>query len=279
MELRVDHVTVAGRSLERLTDAFEAAGFPVAYGGRHSNGVTHMAIVGFRDGSYVELVSTVESEMESPWWDAPIRRDGGPCAWAIGVDDIEAATAALRDRGVHTDGPAEYERTREDGTLVEWDLTYLGEGDPGSSLPFLISDRTPRARRVQPTGDLASSPIVGIDTVVVGVPDLDDAVHQFTDAFDLNAPTTSEFAKLDAELAVFSDQPVALAQPNGDGWFAERVDEFGPSPVAYVLGYDSGAETRFDDVTAGSLGDRRVDWLPLTDPIGHRYIGIAETTA
>ncbi|MFC7097689.1 VOC family protein [Halobaculum marinum] len=278
MDLRVDHVTVAGRSLESLVDAFEAAGFPVEYGGAHSNGVTHMAIVGFRDGSYIELISTIESETESPWWDDAIRRDGGPCAWAIGVDDIEAATATLDERGVRVDGPAAYERTREDGTLVEWDLTYLGDGDPGSTLPFLIEDRTPRERRVQPTGTLGSSPIHGVDTVVVGVPDLDAAVQRFTDAFDLPTPTRSEFGEVAAEVAVFPDQPVALAQPSEDDWFAERVDEFGPAPVAYVLAYDAGAETRFDDCTEGSLGDRRIDWLPVTDPIGRRYLGIAEAT-
>ena len=276
MDLQVDHVTVAGRSLDRLTDAFEAAGFPVEYGGAHSNGVTHMAIVGFRDGSYIELISPIESGTESPWWDDAIRRDGGPCAWAVGVDDIEAATATLDERGVRVDGPAAYERTREDGTLVEWDLTSLGEGDPGSFLPFLIDDRTPRERRVRPTGDMASSPVVGVDTVVVGVPDLDVAVGRFTDAFDPAAPVRSEFAASDADVAVFPDQPVALAQPTGDGWFAERVDEFGPSPVAYVLGRDAGEPIRFDDCTEGSLGDRRIDWLPVTDPIGRRYVGIAE---
>ncbi|MFC7068718.1 VOC family protein [Halobaculum lipolyticum] len=278
MDLQVDHVTVAGRSLDRLVDAFEAAGFPVEYGGTHSNGVTHMAIVGFRDGSYVELISTMESGAASPWWDDAIRGDGGPCAWAVGVDDISATTAALADRGVRVDGPAAYERTREDGTLVEWDLTYLGDGDPGSSLPFLIEDRTPRERRVRPTGDMASSPIHGVDTVVVGVPDLDAAVRRFTDAFDLAAPERTAFATFDADGAVFPDQPVALAAPTGDGWFAERVDEFGPSPVAYLLGCDSEEETRFDDCTEGSLGDRRVDWLPVTDPIGRPYVGIAEAT-
>ncbi|WP_394338428.1 VOC family protein [Halopenitus persicus] len=84
MDLRIDHVTIAGRDLEQLTAAFTAAGLPAEYGGTHSNGVTEMSIVGFRDGSYLELVSTVEPGLESPWWDEPIRRNGGPCAWAPG---------------------------------------------------------------------------------------------------------------------------------------------------------------------------------------------------
>ena len=274
MDLRIDHVTVAGRDLDRLTEAFSAAGLPVAYGGRHSNGVTHMAIVGFRDGSYVELISTIDDDATSPWWDSAIRKNGGPCAWAVGVDDIAATTATLRDRGVTVEGPAAFQRERDDGTLVEWDLTYLEEGDPGARLPFLIEDRTPRERRVQPTGDLASSPVRGVDTVVIGVPDLDDAVEAFATAFDADAPTRSACDDLDAAVASLPERPVALARPRGDGWLAERAERFGALPAAYLLGHDADADHGFDDCTAGAVGDRAVEWLPVTHPVGRPYLGL-----
>ncbi|WP_050033999.1 VOC family protein [Halorubrum halophilum] len=279
MDLRIDHVTVAGRDLDQLTKAFSDAGLPVEYGGRHSNGVTHMAIAGFRDGSYIELISTLEPDTESPWWDSPIHEDGGPCAWAVDVDDIGAVSANLRDRGIHVDGPSEYERTREDGMLVEWDLTYLGKGDPGSMLPFLISDRTPRERRVQPTGDLASSPIVGVDTVVLGVADLDAAVRRFETAFDASNPTISENDYFDAKTASFTDLPVILVEPNGDGWLADRLAAFGPRPVAYLLGTEGHDDVQFleiDDHTSGPLDGRKVEWLSVSDPVDRPYIGLVD---
>lgn len=276
MNLQIDHVTIAGQDLDRLADAFSEAGFEVDYGGRHSNEITHMSLIGFEDGSYIELVSTIEPEMDSPWWNGPIHGDGGSCAWAIAVDDIDAATETLRNRGVQTDGPSAYQRVREDGTVVEWDLTFLGEGDPGSSLPFLISDRTPRERRVQPTGDAMSSSVVGVDTVVLGVPDLDEAVQRFVTAFELDEPTRGELAGLHADVAAFPDQPVALARPRGQGWFADRLDEFGPLPVAYLLGREDDTDSRFDDLTADSLGDRKIEWLPVTEPVGYRYLGLVE---
>ncbi|MFC5279297.1 VOC family protein [Halorubrum rubrum] len=275
MDLRIDHVTVAGRDLDRLVEAFAAAGFPVEYGGRHSNGVTHMSIVGFRDGSYLELISTLEPDADSPWWDAPIRGDGGPCAWAVDAQDIDAASADLRDRGVRVEGPSGHERTRENGTLVAWDLAYLGEGDPGSTLPFLISDRTPRERRVRPTGDLASSPVVGVDTVVLAVPDLDAAVETFEAAFDAGDPDVGESHALDAETASFPDLPVVLATPRGDGPLADRLDEFGPRPVAYLIGYE-GDRPGFTGLEPGSIGDRSVEWAPVTYPVGRRYLGFVE---
>ncbi|MFC7166091.1 VOC family protein [Halospeciosus flavus] len=136
MDLTIDHVTVAGRNLDALSTAFSDGELPAEYGGTHSNGATHMSIVGFRDGSYIELVSTVDLSTPSPWWHDPIYGDGGPCAWAIDVEDIDEASETLRDRGIAVEGPIDYERERADGTLVEWELSFLGdEADPGATLP------------------------------------------------------------------------------------------------------------------------------------------------
>ncbi|OYR87600.1 hypothetical protein DJ72_01250 [Halorubrum distributum] len=274
VNLQIDHVTVAGRNLSRLREAFDRAGLDQEYGGRHSNGVTHMSVVGFRDGSYLELISTVDPDGESPWWNAPIRGDGGPCAWAIEVEDIEAVSTDLADRGIAVEGPNPYERVREDGTTVEWDLTTLGEGELGSTLPFLISDRTPRERRVQPTGGLAESPIHGIDTVILGVPDIKAAMEKFETAFDMRDPQRGNDRTLSATVASYPDQPVALAEPREEGWLTDRIDKFGPRPIAYLLGSDEGIPPTFDDVAESSFMDRSVGWLPVTEPVGRRYVGV-----
>ncbi len=278
MERQVDHVTVAGRELDHLVDAFKAAGFEVTYGGEHSNEITHMSIIGFRDGSYIELISTIEPGQIAPKWNGPISENGGPCAWAVGVDDIEAASAEFHSRGVDVDGPHEQQRTRADGTVAQWEFAFLGSGEPGSTLPFLISDRTPRERRVQPDSVMESTPIVGIDTVVLGVAELGTAVERCMTAFDVAEPTTSRLTELTADVAVFEDQPFALAQPREQNWFADRIAEFGPLPVAYLLGRERDTDVRFDDLESGSIGTREIQWLPVTDPVGYRYLGLVETT-
>lgn len=274
MNLQIDHVTVAGRDLDRLGDAFDGAELDTEYGGRHSNGVTHMSVVGFRDGSYIELISSVDPDEESPWWNGPIHGDGGPCAWAIRVDDIETVSADLADRGIAVDGPEQYERVREDGTRVEWDLTILGEGELGSTLPFLISDRTPRERRVQPTGRLADSPIRGVDTVILGVPDIEAAIEEFEMAFDMNDPHRGDDQTLSATVASYPNQPVALAEPHEEGWLANRLANFGPRPIAYLLASDNDSPPEFVDSSDDSFMERSVEWLPVTEPVGRRYIGV-----
>src|SRR5216684_7536441 len=55
-ELRVDHVTVAGKDVSAMRQRLAAVGLPSDYGGKHTNRATEMAVVSFPDGSYLELI-------------------------------------------------------------------------------------------------------------------------------------------------------------------------------------------------------------------------------
>ncbi|HKK08637.1 MAG TPA: VOC family protein, partial [Gemmatimonadota bacterium] len=79
--LRVDHVTWAETDLDALRSRMDGVGLPSAYGGPHSNGVTHMAVVAFPDGSYVELLAPREPNRRSPVWERAVRAEAGPAAW------------------------------------------------------------------------------------------------------------------------------------------------------------------------------------------------------
>lgn len=276
MNLRIDHVTVAGQDLETLSDAFTRAGLPAEYGGTHSNDVTHMSVVGFRDGSYIELISAFDEDATSPWWHDPIHKDGGTCAWAVRTDDISTLSERIRDRGFAVDGPHEYRREREDGTLVEWKLTSLGDGDPGQTLPFVIEDTTPRERRVTPTGTLAESSITGVERVLLVVPDISNAIDRFRRAFDLGSPRRSSAENLQADVAVFPKTPVILLEPTARGWLQERLDRFGPRPAGYLLGKPAGTEPPFDVVRTGEIAERRVEWISVAAPVGRPYLGVVE---
>jgi hypothetical protein len=189
LDLRIDHVTVAGDVLADLEAEFASVGLPPEYGGEHSNGATHMSLLGFDDGTYVELLSATEraraAGRDDYWWADRIRADAGPAAWAVRSTDVERDADRLEAAGVPVAGPRSYQREREDGVTVAWDLAFPGSGEPGSLLPFLIEDRTPRRYRITPTEGVADGPIRGVETVVVGVPDLDDSTEALRDAFGL----------------------------------------------------------------------------------------------
>ena len=57
MQIKVDHASVCGSNLSTLQDAFASVGLAADFGGPHAHGGTQMALLGFDDGSYLELIA------------------------------------------------------------------------------------------------------------------------------------------------------------------------------------------------------------------------------
>lgn len=234
--LRIDHVTLAGSRLDPLRRAFAALGLETEYGGLHSGGVTHMAVLGFEDGSYVELVSTVEAGARSPIWDRFIWADAGPAAWAVAVEGIAGEAERLRAAGIPVEGPTPWHRDRPDGARAEWELAFPGEGPPGSVLPFLIEDRTPRQLRARPSASAAGSELAGVAAAVIGVARLEEGVELFRRAYGWEPTREDRSPALGARLVGFPGQPAVLAAPvEEEGWLADRLARLGPAPCAFLL--------------------------------------------
>jgi hypothetical protein len=253
--LAVDHVTLAGPDLATLEEALAGTGLRFAYGGPHSNGVTHMSLTTFEDGSYVELISTLEPGREAPIWSRHIAGAAGPCAWAVEAPasgGVAVEAARLAALGVAVRGPFTMHRQRPDGRVARWELAYVGEGDPGATLPFVIEDRTPRELRVPPAGtDRVAGRLTGVGGVVLGVPDLDEAIGLFKRVYGLSEPIVG--GRADSErIAHFARTPVILAEAGEEG-IAGRLERFGPAPCGFLF------ET--DDVDAAS---RRLGLAPPT---------------
>lgn len=276
MQLVVDHVTLGASRLEALASAFAANGLTTEYGGMHSNGVTHMSLVSFDDGSYVELISVARPGQPAPWWNEHIVHEGGPCAWAVRVGDVAAEAERLARRGITVSDVAHMERSRPDGQLVAWDLAFPGDLGKGAMFPFIIEDSTPRELRVPSSEGVAGSELSGIAGVVLGVEDAGAAAEMFQEAYDLPAParTRSEDGRLD--MASFDGEPVTLVAPTTrEGWLAERLARFGHTPCAFLIGsrdLDATRErARLGEVR--SWGGGSVAWLE-GDPLLGRWLGV-----
>lgn len=98
--MRLDHLAVAGETLEAAAGAVEAAlGVPMLPGGRHDLFGTHNALLALRPGLYLEAIA-VDPAAPVParprWFD--LDRFAGRarlCNWICRVDDLDAALAAL----------------------------------------------------------------------------------------------------------------------------------------------------------------------------------------
>jgi len=240
-DLKIDHVTVAGEHLDAMRKALTAvAGLPTEYGGPHSNHATEMALVSFRDGSYLELMGIQANPdpaaVAAHDWSKFLRNNAGPCAFALRVTDIGAEVRQLKSAGIATGTAEAAGRTRPDGTKLAWQTVNVGPGRRGSLFPFLIADLTPRENRAYPSGKPTTDRFGGIGKVVVGVRDLEGAIAQYRKAFRLPAPLRQRDAKFGADLAWFEGTPIVLAQGlNDSSWLSRRVREYGDAPAAFIL--------------------------------------------
>jgi hypothetical protein len=242
-DLKVDHVTAAGKDLRKMQQALEGVGVPSEYGGPHANHATEMALTSFPDGSYLELIAIQPKAEPAALAATPWRRcmegNAGPCGWAVRPADIAAETERLRKAAVAVTPPAKNGRRRPDGVQLDWETAQVGSGN-GDFFPFLIHDFTPRDRRAYPTGKPTTPMYTGIAKVVLSVENLDAAIGKYQRAYGLAAPRQQEDSAFGARLAWFPGTPVVLAAPNGpQSWLADRLRRFGETPCAFILGTTS----------------------------------------
>ncbi len=233
--LELDHVSICGSNLDALRQAFADVGLTPDFGGPHANGVTQMALVGFDDQSYIELIGPVQAGVtQGSDWAKLMAGDAGPCAWAVSSNVLLQEVDRLKKAGINVAEPQRGSRKRPDGMSVEWTTATVGNGTTGSVLPFIIEDQTPRVWRVQTSDSAKGAPVFGVENVVLGVNDLQAAIALFRKAYGWSEPLI-ENQKDFGKLAYFPGEPVILADPSG-GWAADRVSKFGEGPIAYLLG-------------------------------------------
>lgn len=233
--LELDHVSICGSNLDALRQDFTDIGLTPDLGGPHGNGITQMASIGFDDGTYIELIAPIKPGVTAGSdWSKFMADDAVTCAWAVGTNVLLQEVDRLKKAGVAVKGPDSGSRKRPDGMSIEWKTADVGNGTPGSTLPFVIEDETPRAWRVQISASVQGSPLTGVENVVLGVNNLDAAIALFKKAYGWSDPLL-ETQKDVGKLAYFPGEPVILAAPAGGGWLADHLAKYGETPVAYLL--------------------------------------------
>jgi hypothetical protein len=233
--LELDHVSVCGSNLDSLRQSFTDVGLTPDLGGPHGNGITQMALLGFDDASYIELIAPVKpGAAAGSNWAKFMSDDALTCAWAVGTNVLLQEVERLKKAGIPVTAPERGNRKRPDGMSIEWMTADVGSATPGATLPFIIEDQTPRDWRVQISASVKGAPVAGIESVVLGVNNLDAAIALFRKAYGWAEPLT-ETQKDFGKLAYFPGEPVILAAPSGGGWLSDRLAKFGETPVAYLL--------------------------------------------
>lgn len=246
----IDHIVIAVKDLDEAIQTYTDLGFTIAAGGKHPTG-SYNALIGFHDGSYVEVLAFYEDSPDHPWWDLLHQRGGGLIDYCMQTDDMRTDYQTLKDAGVEMSDIVDLSRVRPDGYELEWinNKTY---GTYQGVIPFVIEDKTPRDERVPKEKDHANG-VTGIDTMTFGVRDLAMPKRVMTAALGTAGQSVS-YPDLKASGVQFVVGPNKLEYltPDGDsGPIYEHVTGNNPIPYAVTFKTTGATKTFSPDQTEG----------------------------
>ena len=271
--VKFDHALVCVSDLATVRQGFTNVGLRPDYGGPHPGAVTQMALVGFSDNTYIGLMAPLKPPAPpGADWANSMNGNIGSCAWAAYVPDIRHAVARISIMGIKVTAPAPGARKRPDGVLIKWERANLGKGEPGSELPFLIQDFTPRSYRGHLSASVKGTGLTGVKIVVLGVKNLNSGIALFRRVYGWPAPELKSDSHFGAELAYFRGTPVILGAPLVQGsWLSARLTRFGNCPIGFLLSTSNFPATasRFSLPAASQWFGWKVAWF---DP--HKLDGV-----
>jgi len=163
-QLSFDHAVIVVPDLETAILNFQTLGFQVQRGG--VSGPTHNALIYFRDGTYIELITPIRRSARIVfrglhaagllgliarrqrgimarflmWFGTP----AGLRDWCVRCVSLDRTIERLRELGIETSDAKNFSRKRPDGQVAKWRLA----GPLNTHLPFLIEDVSPTQIRV-----------------------------------------------------------------------------------------------------------------------------------
>lgn len=241
MLIGIDHLVILVRNLDDAVRDYQQLGFTVTRGGEHPGG-THNALVGFSNGSYLELIAFQEPEKPHDHrWYSYLALGGGLVDFALGSSDVEEELGRIQRRGLAYRGPMPGARKRPDGQEIAWRMAWP-PADRSGDLPFMIDDITPRDLRV-PSGDAArhANGVTGVRSLIIAVRDLDEASNEFAAVTGADATDSGPDPDLQADTRSFrvGQQTLVLAYPTAPSSpLVSRIQRMGDGPFEAIFGTD-----------------------------------------
>jgi catechol 2,3-dioxygenase-like lactoylglutathione lyase family enzyme len=227
----LDHLVIAVRDLEASTATYTALlGRAPSWRGTHPEAGTANTL--FRlDRTYAELLSPLGGG-GGPLADAlhaHLQRDGeGPFALAFGTADAAACAAALRERGLAAQAPADGAgRERSTGAERRWRTVFVPPADTRGVWLFAIEHRSPPDALPPALADDPGAAVHGVDHVVIMTPDAEAAAALYRNRLGLRLAMDRTFSERGVRLLFFriGGVTVELAAPLASAG-AAAVDRF-----------------------------------------------------
>lgn len=234
----IDHIVIAVQDLDTAIETYTQLGFTVVEGGKHPTG-SYNALIGFADGSYIEILAFYEESPEHPWWDLLHQRGGGLIDFCMQTDDIRADHAKFRELGVEMSDIVDLSRKRPDGYELEWinNKTY---GDYQGLIPFVIEDKTPREERV-PKDNKHANGVTGIEAMTFATTRLDMVKSIMGEMLGSGSPVRYNDLKAEGIRFEVGTHALEYLQPTDDS-SPLHAHISGNAPVPYRVSFKTSTE-------------------------------------
>lgn len=196
--ITLDHIILVVSDLDVASQQFNQLGFSVFPGGTHTNNLTHNVLVPFSDGTYLELLATINPSpfhilrllkrlrllgLYTSNQNALDRRLIEDLASGVGMNDyallsfdLDHEVSCLYERGIKFTDPIPGELTLPNNKEIKWRTSVPKTND----LPFLIDDVTTRELRVPSIeDDKHPNGITGIAGISILVSNLVDSMSRY----------------------------------------------------------------------------------------------------
>ncbi len=253
MIVRFDHAVIAVRDLDEAIRRYQALGFSVSSGGRHTGRGTHNAIIRF-GLDYLELLSIYDvAELGGRGLNGEAlatflaQQEGGLVGYALAAADIAQDAERLQQSGLEAEGPFAMQRLRPDGRQLSWRLLVPGSVPWRRPWPFLIQWDTSDAERLSwETPGVHPNGAIGVAGVTLAVRDLERAIDLYQRQLGLTLAQRDEAPHLVAHRASFrlGAFTIDLVSPSGPGLAQQTVDAVGEGPLELMLTSKSLDQTR-----------------------------------
>ncbi len=260
MIARLDHVVIAVRDLDEAMRRFQALGFAVSPGGRHTGRGTHNAIIRF-GLDYLELLSIYDaSEIGARGLNGESlstflqQQEGGLIGYALATADIAQDAGRFEQTGLEAEGPFAMQRLRPDGRQLSWRLLVPGGTPWRRPWPFLIQWDAPDAERLsweQP--GIHPNGAVGVAGLALAVRDLERGIDLYQYQLGVDLAGRGDAPHLNARRASFhlGAFSIDLFAPSGAGPVQQVLDSVGDGPFELALASNDLQQTQAFFLQAG----------------------------
>ncbi len=230
----LDHIIIGVHDLEAAAGIFsQKLGFAISGGGKHPSAGTANRIIVIGD-TYLELISVDTPAQAQQSMLARLANGEGYVNFALTSNDLQADSAAMRQRGITIIGPTRGSLSAADGRTRGWLRCAIERPDMAQRYPFLIQhDSSGDERRYRLAG-WQSPPqhplgVTKVLSATIAVRDLGEAAQRFQHIYDLqpSAVFSGEVDSWDTLLVSFLLRPgmqsLELAAPLPT--FVDPVDE------------------------------------------------------